>query len=164
MKLENEILDGDGLKYKFEYEDCDDFSILDKSKTTQTCAVCFVEDKICIVKNKRNTWGLIGGSIEDGETFEETLAREIKEEGNLKLLSCEPIGYQKVTGGDITDYIYQLRYFAIAEKYGDFVSDPADSIVEVAFIDIKDVKKYFDWGNIGDRILEIAEEKFKNRK
>src|SRR3989344_2628502 len=42
------------------------------------------------------------------------------------------------------------------EPYGEFISDPAGSITEIKLIDPKDYKQYFDWGKIGDRILERA--------
>lgn len=48
---------------------------------------------VAVIKNKKillnlrsdtNTWGIPGGSIELGETLEETAARELKEETNLE--------------------------------------------------------------------------------
>ncbi len=169
--IKNYYLGKSGQNYEFEYFNCDDFSVLDKSKCTQCYAVCYLQDEsgkienqICIVKNgKKNTWGLIGGTIEKEEEFEKTLKREIQEEGNLKVLKFIPLGYQVVRNldGNEEDF-YQLRYFVIAEKIGEFISDPAESVTEVAFIDPKDVKKYFDWQEIGDEIFKKAAEIFEN--
>ena len=70
-----------GVDYIFEYLDVDSFENLEKTKCTQVYAVCFCEGKMIIVFNGHNiTWGLIGGTIEKGESFEETLKREIQEE------------------------------------------------------------------------------------
>ena len=72
----------------------------------------------------------------------------------MKIMTSTPIGYQKVEIGN--KIIYQLRYACIVEPYGEFISDPAGSITEIKLIDPKDYKQYFDWGKIGDRILERA--------
>ena len=54
--------------------------------------------------------------------------------------------------------IRQVRMFCIVEPYGDFVSDPDGDVTEIKLIDPKDYKQYFDWGEIGDRIVERAVE------
>ncbi len=146
-----------GVQYIFEHEDCDDFSVLPYEKCKQIYGVCFSGDKIVIVLNgKKKTWGLVGGSIEKGEDFDETFRREIKEESNMEVLSWKPIGYQKVIDTRDNSYIYQLRVVADVRPYGEFIEDPAGSITEIKIIDPKDYKQYFNWGKIGDRIMERA--------
>jgi len=147
------------VKYIFEYTDCNSFDHLEKDLIKQTYAVCFLEntDKIMIVHNgKKDTWGLIGGSVEEGESLEQTLRRELQEEGNLKLISCKALGYQKVIDTRDNSFIYQVRYFAVATPYGDFVSDPDGTIDKVVVIDPLEYKKYFDWKKIGDEIFKKA--------
>ena len=97
----------------------------------------------------------MGGHIENNENFDQTLAREIQEETNMRVLKSFPIGVQEVTGSD-RNTLLQLRYCAIVEPIGEFVCDPAGSITEIKLIDPKDYKKYFDWGEIGDRIIQRA--------
>jgi len=146
-----------GVKYLFEYEDIDSFELLKDKKCTQTYAVCFYEGKMVVVYNgKKDTWGFVGGTIEEGETFEETLVREIKEESNMEVLKCLPVGYQKVTNTNNGEVVYQLRYVCTAQPYGEFISDPAGTITKIALINPADHKKYFDWLEIGDRIIERA--------
>ena len=148
----------EGIKYIFEYEDCDDFSLLPYEKCRQVYGVCFYENNIVIGYNgMKNTWGLIGGTIEKGETFDDTFRREIKEESNMKVLSWKPIGYQRVIDTrDNSVICYQLRVVAKVSPYGEFVKDPALSITKIAIIDPKNYKDYFDWGKIGERIIERA--------
>jgi len=55
-------------------------------------------------------------------------------------------------------YPNQLRYFAIVEPYGPFVSDPDGDVTEIIECDKDDYKKYFDWQEIGERIIEKAYE------
>lgn len=145
------------MEYIFEYSDADLFDDLDISKCTQVYGVCFLGDKIVIGYNgKKKCWGLIGGTIEEGETLEQTLRREVEEESNMEVLSFLPIGHQKVTDTRDNSFYYQLRYVCTVKPYGPFVSDPDDSITEIKLINPKDYKQYFDWGSIGDRIMERA--------
>jgi ADP-ribose pyrophosphatase YjhB (NUDIX family) len=169
--IKTQYINKEGIIWDFEYFDCDDFSVLDKSKCSQCRAVCYIlnengEGVVCIVKNgKKNTWGLVGGSIEAGESFEDTLRRELKEEGNLELIYFKPIGYQTAKNEARGEDLIQLRFFAIARKYGEFISDPGGSISEVKFINPKDYKNYQPWTDVGDYVFDKAAkifEKYKN--
>ncbi|MFZ2620958.1 MAG: NUDIX hydrolase [Minisyncoccia bacterium] len=155
MQIKSQFTDPDGKTAYVTYQDADSFDHLLDKKVTQAYGVCLLNDKIVIVySGKRKHWILPGGSIEEGETFEDCLKREIKEESNMKVISFTPIGYQEVHfDGRIFN---QLRYVCIVEPYGDFVSDPDGSITEIKFIDHKDYRQYFDWGDIGERIIKRA--------
>lgn len=160
----------DGVTYMFEYFQTDSFDHLPSDKCEQAYAIAFNGDKIIVVNNinKPNSYTPVGGTIDPRESPDEALIREIKEESNMKVLHHEPIGYQRVTdtSGVIKPY-YQLRYFCIVEPYGPFVEDPAGDVTEVLEIDPADYKKYFNWGEIGDsiinRAIELRGEYFKNK-
>lgn len=158
MKLEDVYIGYSNVKYILEYEDCDDFTHLDYLKCKQCYGVCFTGNNQIVIGfgGHKNSWGLIGGTIEPGETFEDTLKREIQEESNMEVLSYMPIGYQKVIDTRDNSYIYQLRFMCNVKPFGPFVEDPAQSVTKIEIIDIKDYKKYFDWGKIGERILNRA--------
>lgn len=157
MILSEEYVGKSGVKYLFEYQDADSFDALDKKKCRQTYGVCFYDDKIVIgFGGQKRAWGLIGGTIEGSETFEQTLAREIREESNIEVLSCLPIGYQKAVDTRDGSYVYQLRYGCRVKPYGPFVSDPDGGITEIKLISPEEYKKYFNWGAIGDRIMQRA--------
>lgn len=159
MQIKSQFTDTDGTIAHVIYDDCDSFEHLLSKKVTQVYAVCFLDDKMLVVHNK-HAWGLVGGGLEKGETYEECLKREIKEESNMRVLSFVPIGAQEVQfDGKI---IYQLRYACIIHPYGDFVSDPDGDVSEIKLIDPKDYKQYFNWGEVGKRIIERAIE-LKNK-
>jgi ADP-ribose pyrophosphatase YjhB (NUDIX family) len=146
-----------GVTYTLEYSDEESFDHLDYSKCRQTYGVCFYGDNIVIgFGGQKDSWGLIGGTIEVGETFEQTLKREIREESNMEVLSQIPIGYQKVTDTRDGSFVYQLRYACKVRPCGPFISDPAGSITEIKLVNPKEYKKYFDWGKIGERVISRA--------
>ena len=118
-----------GIEYTFEYHECDDFSILPQDRCKQIYGVCFVEPNNIVIGfgGNKHSWGLIGGSIEVGETYEQTFVREIQEESNMKVLDFKPIGYQKVLV-EGKEPIYQLRVVARVEPLGQFIEDPAGEL------------------------------------
>lgn len=147
------------VTYLLEYFECDSFDHLPQNEIKQCYAVAFTpEEKIVIVHNgKKDTWGLVGGSVEAGETIEQTLAREVKEESNMEIISCKPVGYQKVTEvGSNEEPFYQLRYVATVKPYGPFESDPDGTIDKILLVDPSEYKEYFDWFEIGDAIVQRA--------
>jgi ADP-ribose pyrophosphatase YjhB (NUDIX family) len=148
-----------GVRYVFEWYEVDTYEDLPKGSITQCYAVAFYNGKMIVVNNveKPGTYTLIGGSVEEGEDPNDTLIREIQEESNMRVLEYTLLGYQKVidTRG-IQEPHYQLRYAALVEPYGPFVSDPAGKVTEVVLCDPSEYKKYFDWGEIGDEIVSRA--------
>jgi ADP-ribose pyrophosphatase YjhB (NUDIX family) len=149
-----------GTEYLCEYVDADTFDNLPYKLVKQAYGVCFYNNDLVIgFGGPKKGWGLIGGSIEEGEAYEDTLIREIKEESNMNVIAFKPIGYQKVTDTTTNTYFYQLRYVCIVVPYGEFSIDGGDgisdkAITEIKCINPKDYKNYFDWGEIGDRVIE----------
>jgi len=162
MNITQDYKGSNDVDYVCEYSDSDSFEHLPHDLVKQTYGVCFFEDKLVIgFGGPKNGWGLIGGSVEEGESLEETLRREIKEESNMKITSFLPIGYQKVTDTRDQKFFYQLRYVCKVTPYGEFTIDGGDGVTEKAITEIKlidpnDYKQYFDWGEIGDRIIKRA--------
>lgn len=163
MQIKTVFNNSDGTVSEVTYEDADSFDSLEFDKIKQAYAVCFFNGKMVIVfHGKRKDWTLVGGSIEPGESLEDCLKREIQEESNMKVIDFKPIGYQMIKTGD--NVIYQLRYMCIVEPYGEFISDPAEKITEIKAIEPESYKQYFDWGEIGDRIVTRALELAKNNR
>ena len=156
----NDSMIWQGSEYKLVWHDCDSFDEIKDKKLQQSYGVCFYKDKLVVTRGSGG-WNLVGGHIEKGETPEVALEREMQEETNMRVLKQIPIGYQEVINPHET-VDYQLRSFCLVEPIGEFISDPAGSVIEIRMIDPKDYKKYFDWGKIGDRIMEKAMKIFKN--
>lgn len=149
-------------EFTFEYQDADSFDDLEYAKCKQVYGVCFCAGKLVIgfgyFGGEGQSWGLIGGRIEEGETFEQTLRREIQEESNMEIVEFIPVGYQKVVDTRDQSYIYQLRYACIVVPIGEFVSDPAGTVTEIKLINPENYIDFFDWGQIGERLITRSTE------
>ena len=137
----------------YTYRDLDHTDEIKDKKVNSVHGYCFWQNKLVIVKNVKNgEWTPAGGGVEKGESIEEAVDREVHEESNMKVLDQRIIGCQEIFLPDKT--IVQTRSVCIVEPYGPFISDPDGDITEIKLIDPKDYKKYFDWGEIGDHIME----------
>lgn len=158
----NRKTESDGQVYIYEYFDSTDFDELPQDRIKQAYGVCFCDDKMVIgYGGLKKGWGLIGGSVEKEEFYEQTLIREIREESNMEVLSFIPIGFQKLTNTENEKVIYQLRYACKVRPYGEFSIDGGDGITEKGITEIRLInpetyKDYFDWGEIGDFIINKA--------
>ena len=47
--------------------------------------ICFIDNKVILLKNERNEWDLPGGKLNKNENIKDCLAREIKEELNIDI-------------------------------------------------------------------------------
>ncbi len=119
-------------------------------------ALCFCKDKLVIVYAESKVyWGPPGGGVEKGEIVRDAVRREIKEETNMKVIKQRFIGVQDIFEPE--RIVSQARSVCIVEPYGDFTHDPdGGEVTEIKLIDPKDYKQYFDWGVVGDRLMERA--------
>ncbi|MCC7304452.1 NUDIX domain-containing protein [bacterium] len=110
------------------------------------------DGKLLLVKTRDGMWGPPGGRIEEGETPEQALVRELNEEGAVTISSDnieglfytetfvdEPVGTWKYLGA-------RLRYVCKIQRKDTFLEDPDGDIVEQVYCDIQDLGKYIDWG------------------
>jgi 8-oxo-dGTP diphosphatase len=147
----------------YTYRDLDSLEEIRDRKIDGVHAYCFYNDKLVLVySDKKGYWTPAGGGTEKGENVEETVIREVKEETNMRVLKQKIIGYQEVFEPDRIHV--QTRSVCLVEPYGPFVSDPDGDITVIKLIDPKDYKQYFDWGEVGDYIMQRALELLKDLK
>ena len=160
MEIKSTLTNRAGQVIKIIYKESNPLNDLEGKILQGVHAYCFCNGKLVVVyADSKGYWTPPGGGIEAGESVAEAVAREVKEETNMKVLSHEIIGYQdSYEDGRI---VRQTRSFCIVEPIGDFVSDPDEDITEIKLIDPADYKKYFDWGAIGDRLMERSLELIK---
>ena len=102
------------------------------------------KNEMLIVKNKN--WTIPGGHPEEGETYLETLKREVIEESNVGIKNITYLGQVKVTNMDNGEVKYQLRYTAEADVVNDFEQKEFE-VSERIFINPADLTTYIPWAN-----------------
>jgi len=101
-----------------EYQDTNSFKTIPYEQCTQILCFAFYQNRLLLVHDMhKNRWVLPGGSIERGESFEDTVKRELYEEANVKLLFAQAIGYQTIYIANKQPK-YQLRFYCEIEPFG----------------------------------------------
>ena len=139
------------------YRDIESIEELGSRTVHGVHAYCFCGNEFVIVySDMKGYWTPPGGGVEQGETVEEAIVREVFEETNMRVLKQHIIGYQEVS--EPHRVTTQVRLVCIVEPVGPFTADadPEGDITEIKLIDPKDIKQYFDWGEVGEHILERA--------
>lgn len=162
MHITSTLKNRSGQVLNVEYKENDPLDDLSGKILQAVHAFCFYGDKMVVVySEEKGYWAPPGGGIESGEMIDEAIIREVREETNMKVLYQELIGYQDIYEPD--RIVRQTRSFCIVEPHGPFVSDPDGDVTEIKLIDPKEYKNYFDWGEIGERIIERAILVYKQR-
>ena len=154
MEIKSTLTNKSGQVLEIIYCERDPLKDLEGKILQGVHALCFHKEKMVLVHHSKSGWMPPGGGIEDGESIEEAVSREVKEETNMKVLHQELIGYQDIY--EPSRVVRQTRSFCIVEPYGDFDRDPDGDVTEIKLINPKDYKNYFDWGEIGERIMKRA--------
>jgi len=162
MQIKSTHTDRLGRSLDIIYTEGDPLNDLEDKILQGVHAFCFYGDKMVLVLHPKSGWMPPGGGIEMGELYEQAVIREVKEETNMSVISQTLIGFQDVYEPD--RIVRQTRSFCIVEPYGEFVSDPDGEIMEIKLIDPATYKTYFDWGEIGERIMGKAMELLTQHK
>ena len=109
---------------------------------TCACGVIIENDKGEILLQRRQDngcWGIIGGSMEMGETFEDTVRRETREESGLSLGKLEVFklfsGRDRIIEYPNGDICFGPGIVFITREYeGEIVNDP-EEVMEHRFFD-----------------------------
>lgn len=120
----------------------------------------YVFDKhknILIVKSKN--WTIPGGHIEQGETYVETLEREVWEEASVGIENISYLGCVRVTDIETKEIKYQLRFTAKVSNIYNFEKKFETS--ERLFVDPDNLADYILWakGKIFSLEIESAKKK-----
>lgn len=135
----------------------DKFSIPDPP-WQQVYALGNLDGKVPVVYYDENPedYNLPGGNVEEGESIEETMRREVQEEANLVVTSWEPLGYQKCTRPDTGQITYQFRAYAEMKKEAEFISDPGGGVLGYIEVDLTKLNDHIHYGAVGERLAQLA--------
>ena len=160
MEKFREEIDWSGQKYLMEWNDCVDFESLLNPKNV----FGFVFDgsgKLCMVKfRNKDHWGLPGGGIEENETPEECLCREVMEEADLEICEIKRLGYFNVK--PLSDNCERgehqlLRFVARVKEVKEQTHDPAEGYIpERDFVEPNVFLDRSVWGEGGKMQLGLA--------
>lgn len=110
---------------------------------TSTAIMSFSEDKILLIK--RNTrpfvgyWALPGGRMDPGETIEQTIVREVKEETGLDVEIVSKVGeYVEKGVKDDIDYEYYPTCFVVKPVCGEIKKQDSE-IQEIKLFSLNDL-------------------------
>ena len=134
-----------------------DFSKMQEVR--QCYGICFNDKNQILIVNNKGKWFLPGGTSEKGETFEQTLRREIDEEADVEIEDIKPLGYNKIEDvkNEKKSVFYQLRFVARVSKIKKQALDPATNTqFKRKFIDPKDFLAYALWGRPGEEMIKDA--------
>ncbi|HCC68017.1 TPA: hypothetical protein DEP90_02300 [Patescibacteria group bacterium] len=150
----------DQTERKFEIFLSKDFSSLKKITQVYCFVVNVDKTKIMLCHHKRAGWLLPGGTTEEGESVDDTLRRELIEEGNVEIYIDKkvPFYFQRAFVKDKTGkWIFkgnQIRYVGLLKEDNIFVKDPDGGIIAVDWFNIGELEKHLQWGKTGDMIEE----------
>lgn len=126
-------------------------------------AVCFYDNKILLVNHSEwDIWSIPGGTRNENESIDQTLAREIKEETNCEVLDFKPISYQKIISPDGNTH-YRLQYICNVKPLGEFEADSAGSVCKIIWIDPENFKEYIEKKEIRKAVLQRAVDVHKSK-
>ena len=130
----------------------------------QVYAVGDLDGKTPVIFYDHAKDNLPGGHVESGESIEQTLLREIQEELNCEVIEWWPIGYQILTNtSDRSAYegtegkVYQFRAYAKLRKLGEWQPDVGGSVRGYRLTDLENLNSYVDYGNVGERMVKLAQ-------
>ena len=108
---------------------------------TSTAIIPFPSDQILLVKRDtvpfKGYWALPGGRMEPGETVEQTVVREVKEETGLDVAIVDKIGeYVEKGVKDDVDYEYYPTCFVVKPVGGEIKRQESE-IQEIQVFSLK---------------------------
>ena len=127
---------------------------------TQASGLCYTSaGKVLLVSQDGAHWALPGGHLEQGESLEQTLRREVREEACAEVLDCAYLGCQEIQEHDgeaLLPSYYQARYWARVAP-GRF--EPAHETRFRRLVAPGDVKAVLGWHSsaILEHLLELSQ-------
>ncbi|KEK22666.1 NUDIX hydrolase [Bacillus gaemokensis] len=110
------------------------------------------EGKILLIRGSRRGWEQPGGQVEEGESIQDAVIREVKEETGIDIKVTKFCGiYQNLSSG-------VCATCWLAKSIGGKLATSSESL-EVGFFTVDEALKMVTWSNFKDRIVKSLDEK-----
>jgi len=148
-----------------EYFD-DNFSDIETTPSQSLGIILNEKNEVLLVSADEKWWGLPGGTIEEGETPEQALVREVYEETAVVIDDQQIIPFFYVMSYEIRDgeLFYettQLRYISKVVRIDKFIKDPGGLQQFRKFVSIDEIDKELSWIGTRDIIKSELKKKLK---
>lgn len=122
-------------------------------------AVLFNDKGKVLIQYEYDNWRFNGGGPKPGESYQDTLVREMDEELSIRPKNISLLGAFRIkplTGTSPQEY-YQLCVFCQVDKINEQKIDPEDGSKDpYIFVEPSDVDKYVNWGEHGKQMLSAG--------
>lgn len=136
---------------------------------TTTAIIPFTPNKILLIKRRtvpfRGFWALPGGRVDAGETVEQTIVREVKEETGLTVEIVKKIGdYHEQGVQDGIEYDYYPACFLVKVVGGEIKKQESE-IEEIKLFSLNDIPNplAFEHAKMIEDFLALCDKSGKNR-
>ncbi len=155
MEIKSSLTNRSGQTLEVVYRDIENEKEFGDRHISGIHTFCFCNNKLVIVySEEKGYWTPPGGGVEEGESVRDASSREVKEETNMRVIKQRILGYQDIF--EPGRVVSQARFVCLAEPIGPFMSDPDGDVTEIRLIDPQDYKQYFDWGIVGEHLMQRA--------
>lgn len=169
VRYPQSIFEADFGRFRLTWIECASRAEMEQYQPwTQAYGVCFNEagEILVIDEHGGGSWKIPGGTPEDGETPEQTLARELMEEANVELAEVLPLGVQQVEqllpDQQHGPPHYQWRFAGRIARLHPQTPDPATGkLYPRRFVPASEINEYVRWGETGQALFSAAIRRMK---
>jgi NAD+ diphosphatase len=94
------------------------------------------EEKLLLLKNSKDTWGILGGHLDKGEQIRDTVHREAMEEANIKIDIRRQFGLRVVSEKNSVVVSFACKYVSGEIKLQE------EEVTEHAWVTLDELKDY----------------------
>ncbi|QDP39588.1 NUDIX hydrolase [Radiobacillus deserti] len=109
------------------------------------------KNEILLIKGPRRGWEMPGGQVEEGESLEEAVVRETKEESGIEVEVIKFCGIYQNVSNSICNTLF------LAKPMGGKPTTSSESL-EVGYFSLEQAQKMVTWGNFKQRITYCLDE------